>query len=70
MRKQLTVLMAALALSACTVTADVPNRVTIDADKVTIHRDDDHRHGHQQKYKHKHKKQQHCPYGQYKKGRC
>lgn len=63
------VMLMAMGLSACTVTADVPNRVTIDADKVTFHRDDDYRH-HDHKYKDKYHKQKHCPYGQAKKGRC
>lgn len=48
-------------LAACTVRTDVPNRVTIDSDGVTI----DSRGGY-----HSHGGQRFCPPGQAKKGNC
>ncbi len=75
--KRLLLLTAALALGACTVTTDVPRRVTIDTDKVVIHHD-----GHRYDHKHKHRdhkqdrskrhdqKNKRCSYGQAKKGWC
>ncbi len=57
--KLLFIMMAAVGLSACTISADVPNRMTIDSDgKITV--DGDHKHG----------KRKHCPPGQAKKGHC
>ncbi len=53
---------AAILLAACTVRTDVPNRVTIDADGVTI---DSHGGHHKQG-----RGQKFCPPGQAKKGNC